>query len=145
MPIRTKADIVESILGNNYDGSADLVPFIRVASNIVTWIDEVCDVDNLMSASELKELEAWLAAHFYHAQDHMYSSKSTGGASGSFQGQTAMNFSATFYGQTALLMDTSGCLAKRQKEVEQGGRIKAGMTWIGTKTSEVNDRITDSQ
>jgi hypothetical protein len=138
--LRVKPDDVQELLGNNYDGEADLKPFVKAANSLVNWIDDTCDTDNLLSTAQLRELELWLACHFYHSQDHMYSSKSTGGASGSFQGQTGMYFDSNFYGQQALLLDVSGCLAKRQLEVKQGGRARVGMTWIGTKASEQADR-----
>ena len=129
MAIRTNEDCVKDIIETN--ASISLTPFIRAASLLVDWVADTCDVDGLNSAALLAEIECWLAAHFYAHRDQQYSNKKTGDASATFQGTTAMNLGSTQYGQTAMMLDLSNCLSKRSKEAEQGGKIKARLTWMG--------------
>lgn len=136
MAIRTTSAEVEAILGDNYDGATVMTPFIRAANVLVNWVANVCDTEAVNDSDALLEIETWLAAHFYGHHDQMLASKSTGKASGSFQGTTAMCLSSTYYGQTAMTLDASGCLAKRSKEAEEGARRVVGMTWLGSTNTE---------
>lgn len=137
MAVRTTSDDVKAILGRNYSSreSLDLTPFIVTASNLVDWVDGTCSPGTL-TASTLELIERWLAAHFYAHADQLFSSKSTNGASGSFQGQTGMNLNSTQYGQTALSLDTTGCLSRRVKEIEQGGTNVVSLDWLGTEYTD---------
>ena len=128
---RTNSDDVEAILGGHYDGSTDLDPFILTASSLVSKCSSA-DTGGVHSASDLELIERWLAAHFYAHSDQLPQNKSTGGASAGFQGQTAMVFNSTQYGQTALALDTTGYLAKLQQQASIGP-IKAGAAWLGTR------------
>jgi hypothetical protein len=78
--------------------------------------------DNLLNLIWL-----WLAAHYYAVSDRPVQSKSTGGGSASFQGQTAMRFEFTGYGQQALALDVSGCLNAFQTNARAGG------VWLGKR------------
>jgi len=122
-------DSVAGIL--DIDPAIDLVPFIRTASVLVTWLVSV-DTKNVLTSDLLTEIESYLAAHFYSHRDQLLQSKSTGAASGSFQGQTGMVLNSTQYGQTAMMLDVTGNLAKRSKEVEEGTVHSAKLIWMGT-------------
>jgi hypothetical protein len=76
----------------------------------------------------LELIERWLSAHFYALSDQTLASKSTSKASGSFHGQTQMDFDSTKYGQAAQNIDTSGCLRAIGKR--QFGSSK----WLGSGT-----------
>jgi hypothetical protein len=130
MSARTTPAAVQSILGNQYDGTTDLAPFIATASPLVDWV-ATKDVNSEMGVSMLERVECYLSAHFYAHADQITQSKSTSRASDTYQGQTAMVFMGTQYGQTACALDLTGTLAKRSKEVEEGGRRKASVTWLG--------------
>lgn len=120
MPRTTPQD-VQLILLDNYDGKTALSNFISTANAVTNWVHNQ-DTGSLVSSDVLIEIEKYLAAHFYCVADPGYQSRSTGGASGQFTGQTSFTFKQTRYGQQALFLDFSGALARRDKEVEEGGR-----------------------
>ena len=128
---RTTQSNVKSILGDHYDGKSAVQPFIDSAASLVNKISSN-DTDGLLSSSDLELIERWLSAHFYAHMDQFFQSKNTGRAGGSFQGQTAMVFTSTLYGQTALALDVTGYLSKIQQQAQNGPR-KARVTWGGTR------------
>ena len=81
-----------------------------------------CDAGTQMTATYLELVERWLSAHFYQMADPGYTSRTTAGASGGFNGQQTMNFLSTRFGQQACNLDLTGFLARRSKEVEEGSR-----------------------
>lgn len=127
---RTTTKAVEGVLaaGKDYDTKIrpSLIPYIDAASSMV---DDVVDCASakgvVLSAAKKEIMERWLAAHFYAISDKPYASKSTEGASASFHGQTGMYGEATLYGQTAMRLDPSNCLA-----AILGGKVAGGF-WAG--------------
>lgn len=102
----------------------DISVFITTANMLVTshlgaagLTDEV-----------LKEIERYLAAHVLSLRDQRTKSVSVDVLSESYQGQWGMGLNGTSYGQMAVLLDTSGILAKLAKF---GGAKKASMSMIG--------------
>jgi len=134
MAIRTTSSNVKGILGSHYDsqGGPDLDPFIATATVIVDLVaSNATDRMLTIASAHLEIIERWLSAHFYALSDPLYSSRSTDGASGSFQGQTGMGLDSTTYGQTAKRLDTTGFLA--------GMDSTAGvprMEWLGKTQNE---------
>lgn len=133
---RTQSVDVVAILGRDYATAQapSLDGYIATANAMVNRVAQ-CAIDNEdpLSDVELELIERWLAAHYYCQSDKPYASKSTGGASASFHGQTAMRLESTLYGQTALGLDFSGCLDGLTK-----GNV-ATMTWLGKRPSEQID------
>ena len=83
--------------------------FIATATLVVT--EELADQG--LSDDRLTQIELYLAAHFAALNDPRMESEEIGGEYKSkVQGKTEMNLDATFYGQTAKLLDTSGTLAQ---------------------------------
>lgn len=124
---RTTSALVQGILGDDYNGSTNLNPFISTASVVVNRV-RLCAIEKEipLTTEELELLERWLAAHYYCQSDTTYKSKSTGGASGSFRGGDGMGFESTLYGQSAMMnIDPSGCLANLDKTTSAGG------VWLG--------------
>jgi hypothetical protein len=119
VPARTTAKAVQDVLGPNYDAKkkVNLRPFIDSASDVVDQVlllskrkSRVISIGGL-KASTLELIERWLAAHFYCISDPLYMSRTTQGASGSFQRAAAKDgFASTDYGKTAMDVDISGCL-----------------------------------
>jgi hypothetical protein len=110
---RTTVSQVQGVLGRNWDGATDLQPFIDTATVIVDQVVSIAGAKltpATLSDAQLELIERWLSAHCYTRMDQLFSSKSTGGASASFQGQTAMYLESTVYGQMAMSVDTSGAL-----------------------------------
>lgn len=137
MAIRTTKDLVIKVLMDDYGerlcgGNPDLSPFISAANNLVGQIDACVTRNNktALTTSQKREVETWLAAHFYQMSDPGYTSKSTAGASASFTGQFGMYLEMTRYGQTAMLLDPSGCL----RMINKGSRVR--MDWLGKPPSE---------
>jgi hypothetical protein len=135
LSLRSTHDLVKGVLagGRDYDDVASpaLTPYIRSANLIVTRVNE-CAIRKgvTLSTAELVEIETWLAAHMYAMSDQTYASKSTGGASGSFHGQTGLYLDGTKYGQTAQTLDASGCLAAIGKQA------RARIAWLGKPKSQ---------
>lgn len=133
MAIRTRESDVQDILGGNYDSakSPSLKGFIASASVIVDNVTTCATRKGITVDSNTSELiERWLAAHMYMMSDKAYQSRSTRGASGVFQGQTGMRLESTDYGQTAMVLDPSGCLENINK------RQIARADWLGKPPSE---------
>lgn len=131
MAIRTTTDNVQGILGKNYDPTVLVDPFIESATVIVDRVVTCASSKGIpLTTTEAELVERWVAAHMYAAADPLYTSRSTNKASGSFQGQFGMRLESTDYGQRALSIDPSGCLAA----ISKGARI--GFGWGGKTEPE---------
>lgn len=139
MAVRIVDADVEGIV--EVDSSIPLTPFITIA-NLLTDRVVTCATSrgSSLTDDEAKYIEAWLSAHFYSIRDEGYTSKKTGDASATFKGQTGKSLDSTHYGQTAKLLDTSGCLAEISKDAEKGV-TQASMTWLGKPPSEQTDYV----
>lgn len=115
------------------DTDISMQPFIDVAGVLTDRVESE-DSENRLSSDELIQIEKWIAAHAYAIRDHQFASKSTGGASAQFQGQTGMRLEATLWGQMALALDCTGYLASLQSR-----RFRAGVAWLGLPPSEQTD------
>ena len=131
MAVTTTAEAVKAIMapGKDYDGVSNLAPFIRAAGLLVNrLILKAGLVGKAAPADESAEIMAWLAAHAYKQSDQALASKSTDGASGSYQGQTGdMGLKSTKYGQMALMLDSTGLLNGISNNARAGG------FWLGTE------------
>jgi hypothetical protein len=139
MAIRTSKSKVQGVLLSDYGPDEQgrepsLEPFIKSANVIVNRVATCATARSLtLTSDELELIETWLAAHLYVMADQNFSSKSTSGASASFQGQTGMYLEASKYGQMAMTIDYSGCL----RAISAGKRASAA--WIGkTKTQQLD-------
>lgn len=136
---RTTSTLVTGVLQGDYDAAPlsgnpppDLAPYIRSAYNLISRV-AICATKKgiTLSSDELADLETWMAAFFYCIGDPSYSSRSTQGASGSFQNAPARKgFGANKYGSTAMAMDYSGCLENISE------KQRASMVWLGKTTRE---------
>jgi len=134
MPIRTTEQAVKAILLGHYDSVSDIQPFIDTATILVDRI-QAADIKGQMTDNALEKVEAYLAAHFYAHADQITTSKSTGSASGQFQGRTDLGFDATLYGQTAKRLDSTGILVN----IDMPQRPKANCSWLGKQRSDQLD------
>jgi len=133
MAIRTTDSVVQKILGPNYDGTTDLEEVMTTASVFIDLVVQCAARKSVtLTSTQLERMEAYVAAHLYGHGDQFYQSRSTQGASGSFQGSTSqIGLEGSQYGQTALRLDTSGCLNALHN------KARVGMTWLGTKATNV--------
>lgn len=133
MAVRTTSPLVQGVLIGDYGNGADLTPFMLSASVTVDRVVLGATAKGItLSSTELELIERWLAAHYYAVSDRPYKSKSTAGASASFDGNTVMYLEATLYGQTAMRLDRSGVLDNI------GGPVRkvAGGFWLGKKEGD---------
>jgi hypothetical protein len=109
----------------------DLSPFILSASVVIDQVSTCATAKGItLTSDELEVLERWLAAHIYCAPDRPYTYKKTGNAAGTVQGVTKMGLDSTFFGQTAKMLDRSGCLA-----LATSGK-RGNLLWMGKPPSE---------
>jgi len=133
---RTTPLAVQGILGKQYDALTDLQQFIDTASAVVDDTVQCASQRKwLLSPAKQELIERYLAAHFYAAMDQLMSQKSTGQASATYQGQTAMSLDGTKYGQVAMNLDYSGCLSAISK------RAFARGFWMGTPCGSANQWV----
>lgn len=134
MATRTSSAAVQAILGQNYDGTTVLTPFIETATALVDWLSSK-DSNGELTSTLLELIERYLSAHFYHPVNQFVQAEGAEGASNTYQGQTGLGLNSTMYGQTALRLDVTGILSKRELESQQGKR-KATVAWLGKTESE---------
>lgn len=143
MAMRTTDKAVIDVLsaGNDYNSvkQPSVDPYMRAANIVVNRL-AVCatDRDKTLSTVELTEIETWLAAHFYVCSDQTYAAKGTDKASATFHGQTGKGLESSRYGQTALILDYSGCLAAVATGTER--KVASGF-WLGKPPSEQTDYV----
>ena len=134
---RTTSNAVKELLqpGGDYDTvrNPSLTPFIQSATVVVDRVQTAAAANGrTLNSTELELIERWLAAHYYASSDQPYTSRSTAGASGSFQGQTGMYLEGTKYGQMAITLDYSGYLYS----ISSGPNRRTGkITWVGKPPS----------
>lgn len=138
MGYRAGADDVRGIITaathDELDNAINLTFFIRTANLLVNKI-QANDSGGLLGSNDLKEIEAYLAAHFYTFRDQQYASTKSDDASDTYQGKTGMYFESSFYGQTAKLLDVTGYLANLEDKAKKG-RKKVNIQWLGKPKSE---------
>jgi hypothetical protein len=135
---RTSPSQVAGLLGGNYNGCTPLGPFLDAAHALAERVAACAEVAATpLTEAQLGALETWLAAHFYTQMDRMYQSVSTADASATFLGESGKYYRSSPYGETAIALDPSGCLASFQAELEGaengavvGGRQATGF-WLG--------------
>ena len=125
MAIRTTAEKVEEIIETEEDISLD--PFIEVASSLVDELDEK-RAPGYHSDERLELIERWLSAHFYAIRDPRRQQEQAGSVQETFAIRVALRLDQTPYGQQAIVLDTSGTLARMNK----GFTARPGSVWLGT-------------
>ena len=117
-------DIIQLV---DIDSDIDLDPFILVANELVT---ELC-TDSSYSDVRLKAIEQWLTCHMYQMRDQLVKSETAGPVSVTYASQIGLGLNQTKYGQTAMLLDTSGNLAALSRQTEEGQPSAPTMFWMG--------------
>lgn len=118
------------------DNPINLASYIQTA-NLLTNKVSSNDSNSLLNSSDLKEIETYLAAHFYTFRDQQYSQSQSDDSNDTYQGKTGMSLNSSFYGQTALMLDVTGYL----KDLNEG-RLPTevgGVTWLGKAKSQQID------
>lgn len=128
--MRTTPGDVQKILGANYDdiNCPSLDPYIRAANLVISRVVTCATGKGVtLSTEEQREMEKWVAAHFYTINDPIYKSKQTANSSASYFDRS--------YLDAAKMLDTSGCLAA----IVSGQR--ASLDWLGLAESEQTDYV----
>jgi hypothetical protein len=134
MALRVTAAEIRAVI--DYDDAIPIDAFITAANALTDYVSSQ-DSDSLLSAALLKEIERYLAAHFYESRDPQYTSRSTGGASGNFQGQFKTGLESSKWGQHAMVLDVTGTL----RNLNDGKQAAPTLTWLGLAPSEQTDYI----
>lgn len=128
MSQRTSPAAVQTLLGNDWGGGG-VQPYIDAATTVVD--DLVTAAAGLEPAyaftpAKAEIIERYLAAHFYTKTDPTYTSKSTGGASGSFVRNPK---EPEPYKDAAMQLDPTGMLNALLN------RQRARLVWLGKPPS----------
>ena len=131
-PPRTKANSVIDILGDNYDGKADVNPFIEFASAMTDQAIVIAGRAGLGLDSVMAELvERALAAMCYCRADPQYQAENTGAAGGTFLGGgSTLDGEPDRYKRMAIEVDWTGSVNKLLN------RKSAGSLWLGKIPSQ---------
>ena len=100
---RVTEDEVKKIINTSF---TDLSPFISTANLIVN--DKLTNKG--LSNAILYKIELFLSAHLIDLLGDRLKSESLGDASNTYDLATGYNLLSTFYGQTAISLDSSGTL-----------------------------------
>jgi hypothetical protein len=104
---RVEPDEVKEIIDTSLTDSQ-----INAFINSAHYLIQANLLNKGLSANILTQIELWLSAHFLAIRDQRVESEGVAGEwQARYQGKTGMGFSATTYGQQALLLDTTGTLA----------------------------------
>jgi len=122
---RTTSDAVEAII--DVQTGEDLTPFITIANELVTEL-----LAGEHDATRLELIERWLSAHFYTVKDPRAEYEKAGEVAQRLQSKVDIGLRTSHYGQTAIILDTSGLLSSYSD-----GKVKVigGATWLGTENS----------
>lgn len=105
---RVTVDEVKEIIDTSLT-DAQITAFITAANALVS--ESV--TSTAIGTDQKKEIERWVTAHLIAStREQQLIEAKAGSASAKFQGQTGMMFKSTFYGQNALLLDSSNALAR---------------------------------
>jgi len=115
--VREIIDIDSSIL--------DISSFILAANLLIT---KIFSGDTTTSAAELKELERWLSAHLISCLDPQTTEEWNEEVRVKYSGTFGKGLESTRYGQTVLMLDTTGKMATL-------GRKKASFGMVDYSTS----------
>jgi hypothetical protein len=96
---------------------SDIDTFITTANLFVTATLS----DKGLSDTILEEIERYITAHFLSVKDQRVQAEKIDVLSFTYQGKTGTGLEATLYGQTAILLDTSGTLA----DIAKNGMAKS--------------------
>ena len=107
---RVKVSEVKEIIPTDLDDLI-IVPFVTAANLTVT---KLLGNSTVLSSAQLKEIERWLTAHLIACtRERQAKSESAKDAKIEYQGVTGEGLMSTFYGQTCMVLDTSGVLKSK--------------------------------
>ncbi len=119
----------------DHDRSPSLASAIRWANLVVNRVSTCLTTKGVtVSEEELTVMETLLACHSYVQSDQQYTSKSTGGSSGSFRSgaKAGEGIKGSGYGRKAFDLDFDGCLlavtTSNNRQMFWGGKAPSEQT-----------------
>lgn len=105
--MRSTVEDVKKIIGTSLEDTV-IEAYMTAAFNFMTDVF----ANSSLSETILTEIERWLTAHFIASvRERISKEEGAGGAYIKYAGEYGSNLMGTSYGQTAIMMDTSGALA----------------------------------
>jgi len=91
--------------------------YITAANTLVTKL--LSDTSKITDSTQLKEIERWLAAHFFKSSLELQEKTAETGETNAtfFGGSNEILLHATLYGQQACVLDTTGTLSNLGKRI----------------------------
>lgn len=135
---RTTSDAVSAII--EVDSSLDLTPFITTANILVT--KHCAELNSDYTATELEEIERYLAAHLATLYEPRVTQEGVGSnskVSAWYQHKIDLGLASSHYGQTAMLLDWYGGLAALNERMKRGGKRTPAITWMGTESDTLEE------
>lgn len=130
MAVRVTSDEVAQVIQVDTDLWNDAL--ITNASVLVDRLATLASSDTseatYLSSDQLTQIELYIAAHLYALLDPQPISESAGRASNKYMGSFGIGLKATYWGQMALVLDTSGLLERISTTKIVGG------IWLGKTT-----------
>lgn len=132
---RTDEDLVAGVVEIDTVSIKDLDPYIESAAILV---DEEIAPLGVLSEARLELIERWLAGHFYAVRDQRASTERADVVSVSYQHKVDLGLHLTPQGQQALVLDSTGTLARlnaqaNSKESEKPKTTVASIKWLGMR------------
>ena len=117
----TTVEKVREILDSTLD-DANITAYITAAG---LYLDTIFTGQDI-SEDLRNEIERWVTAHLISvSKERQWEEVDAGTASEKFTGKYEMGLSMTSYGQTAILLDTTGELQRSQKKKAQTTAVKS--------------------
>jgi len=128
MAVRTTPEAVDLIISYDTTLIPDLTPFIASASLLV---DTIVDIPTAPSDAILEVVERYLCAHLIGITDPRLGSEQVKSLQASYQYKLKEGLGLTHWGQTAMLLDTTGRLARYNQQLIEG-RGTVQFFWAGS-------------
>jgi hypothetical protein len=118
---RTTSTLVGNILDTDV---TDFASFITPANLMVTNV--LATPAKITDTATLKEIETWIAAHFFtNSLERQAEKEKVGEAAVTYTGTYGKHLESTSYGQTAISLDNTGTLANLGKSIARIDTILA--------------------
>lgn len=109
---RATTTTVRAILDTSLT-DAQILEYIDIANRLVTRLLGSSD----LTAADLLDIETWMTAHLIAStKERQVANEKVGDMWVTYQGKYGMSLESTTYGQTALMLDTTGSLQRATKK-----------------------------
>lgn len=148
MAVRTTSELVAEII--EVDEEISLAPFISAASSLVDRVRDYAVKNDLLLDGEesgdktreekLREIETFLAAHFYTLREPREVTIGVGGAIQiENQSKVDLRLFTSHYGQMACALDETGTLERINSGKQVGYAKRVGVTWLGKTQEQIEE------